>query len=75
MSFVRSPTAYLLAPDQCPIVNTSVRTLKADLLKLCQDRARLHDLGVRGRRYVEEHFSIDVFSRRLAGAYKELEIE
>lgn len=75
MSFLRSPSAYVLAPDECPIVNTSIRTLKADLQHLCQDRRRLHDLGVQGRQYIEKYYSLEMVSRRLAGVYKELGIQ
>ena len=72
MSFVRFPEQYLLAPNECPIVNTSLLTLKQDLAKLCADRVHLRDLGVSGRRYVEKYFSIEAVSRRMSIAYKAL---
>ena len=72
MSFVRFPDRYLLAPNECPIVNTSLLTLKHDIAKLCADRVHLRDLGVSGRRYVEKYFSIEAVSRRMSIAYKAL---
>ena len=40
---------------ECPIVRTSIETLKEDLRSLVADRARRHELGAASRRYVEKH--------------------
>ena len=74
MSFLRLPSAYVLAADECPIINTSISTLKEDVLKLCGNRANLRELGVRGRRYVEKYYTIEAVSRRMASAYAALEV-
>lgn len=72
MSFVRFPEQYLLAPTECPIVNTSVHTLKADITKLSSNRTRLHDLGVAGRHYIEKYYTIEAVSKRMQNAYEVL---
>lgn len=72
MSFVRFPQEYLLAPNECPIVNSSISTLKHDIAELCRDRDRLHNLGIRGRQYIEKYYTLDAVSQRFAKAYKEL---
>lgn len=72
MSFVRSPQEYLLAPDECPMINTSLLTLKSDLAELCRDRGRLHNLGVRGRQYIEKYYTVEAVSRRMANVYTDM---
>ncbi len=74
MCFIRE-RAWLLDPERCPIVNVHVRTLKEDIRRLARARAELPRLGREGRAYIEEHFSIAAFSRRLERAYRELGIE
>lgn len=74
MCFIRKPAEYLLHPEECPIINTSLATLKNDLVRLINNPARLTELGNQGRQYVERHFTIEAFSRRLARAYLDLEI-
>ena len=72
MCFVRDPTRYLLRPEECPIINTHVLTLKDDLRRLLQRRAELPEIGRQGRRYVETYFSMQAFAARLASAYGRL---
>lgn len=72
MSFVRSPQEYLLAPNECPIINTSLKTLKRDIAELCRDRDRLHDLGARGRQYIEKYYTVAAVSQRMASAYRDI---
>ena len=55
MAFIRRPEAYLLAPSECPIIDTPSDRIEAILRELTADRARLADLGRRGRRYVERY--------------------
>jgi hypothetical protein len=63
---------YLLAPDECPIVNVCAATLKDDLRRVIQQRERLNEIGRAGRAYVEKHFTPEAFARRLERAYREL---
>jgi len=72
LCFIRKPQAYLLNPEECPIINTHVTTLKEDLRRLAQNREQLTGIGVKGRHYVERHFSLEAFASRLEKAYKEL---
>jgi len=74
MCFVRDPARYLLKPDECPIINTHVSTLKEDLRRLARARAQLPEIGRRSRRYVETYFSLPAFADRLADAYRRLGI-
>ena len=74
MCFIRKPDEYLIAPHECPIINTSVLTLRDDLRTLAKPsgRATLAELGRRGRHYVGTHYSYEAFAHRLARAYAEL---
>lgn len=72
MCYIRRPQEYLLAPDECPIINTHISTIKDDIRALLQDRSILETLGRRGRSYVERHYSLDAFASRLEGVYVEL---
>jgi hypothetical protein len=72
LCFIRKPQAYLLDAGQCPIVNTPAERVEATLRELAADRGRLDELGRRGRRYVEEHFTLAAFARRLQRAYDDL---
>lgn len=72
MCFVRKPDEYLLHPEECPIINTHVDTLRDDLRRLVQRRHELGEIGRRGRRYVERHFSLEAFADRLGRAYRDL---
>lgn len=72
MSFVRHPDRYLLHPSECPIINTHVDSLKADIRALVSRRRELEQIGRRGRMYVERHYSIAAFSQRLKKTYTDL---
>ena len=72
MCFIREPAQYLLKPDECPIINTHIATLKEDLRRLVRGRAHLPEIGRRSRRYVETYFSLPAFADRLATAYARL---
>ena len=74
MCFIRKPDQYLLHPEECPIINTHVDTLKADLRRLVERRAELEEIGRRGRQYIEKHFSLEAFAGRLRRAYRDLGI-
>ncbi len=72
MCFIRKPDEYLLHPEECPIINTHVTTLKEDLRRIVARRGELGEIGRRGRRYIEKHFSLEAFAGRLERAYREL---
>lgn len=72
MCFIRKPDEYLLHPEECPIINTHVMTLKEDLRRLVARRGELGEIGRRGRSYVEKHFSLEAFAGRLERTYREL---
>ena len=72
MCYIRKPDRYLLDPEECPIVNARADQVLDTLRDLVRDRARLHELGRRGRRYVEKRFTLAAFARRLQRAYREL---
>jgi glycosyltransferase involved in cell wall biosynthesis len=72
MCFVRHPERYLLHPEECPVINTHVNTLKEDIRRVIRERASLVEVGKRGRRYVEKHFSVSAFAQRLQKTYQRL---
>ena len=74
MCFIRKPEEYLLEPQECPIINTHIDTLRDDLRALVQNRDQLPQIGKRGRSYVERHYSRTAFAGRLKRAYEDLGI-
>lgn len=72
MCFIRDPQRYLIHHEECPIVNARCDRVETVLRELVMDRKRLNDLGKRGRRYVENYFTIEAFSGRLRQAYIDL---
>lgn len=74
MCFIRNPDLYLFHPEECPIINTHVLTLKEDLRGLVSRRNELGNIGRCGRFYVEKHFSLEAFAGRLQKTYRELGI-
>lgn len=74
MCYIRKPEQYLLEPQECPIINTHVDTLRDDLRQLVLTRDQLAGIGQRGRVYVERHYSRAAFAGRLQRAYRDLGI-
>lgn len=72
MCFIRKPAEYLLHPEECPIINTHVSTLKEDIRRLVEKRDELAEIGMRGQKYIKKYFTKEAFSKRLGQAYKEL---
>ena len=72
MCFVRHPERYLLRPEECPIINTHISTLKEDIRALVRMRAELPAIGRHSRAYVEKHFTLRAFSERLGAAYRRM---
>lgn len=72
MCFIRKPQEYLLSPKECPIINTTVKSLEQDLRWWVNHRDELHDIGVKGRQYMEKYFTPKAFATRLKRVYEEL---
>jgi hypothetical protein len=72
MVFIRDPQRYLLAPEECPFINSPPSRIERILRELISNRSLLRDLGMKGRRYIEKHFALGVFASRLKRAYQEL---
>ena len=72
MVFIRDPDGYLANARECPFVNTSVEKLESDIKMLTRNRHLLHELGERGRRYIEDHHSMGAFAKRLEKVYEEI---
>ena len=70
--YIRKPHAYLPAADECPFINTQPDRLVDDLRRLAAERDSLAELGRRGREYIERHFSLPAFAKRLGLVYQEL---
>lgn len=67
--FIRKPENYLIKHEECPIINTSITSLKNDLRRLATNRLLLHETGKAGRRYIESNYSLRAFADRLHNAY------
>ena len=74
MCFIRKPEEYLLHPEECPLINIHITTLKDDLRRVVSQRDQLDVIGRRGRSYIEKHFSLEAFAKRLGQAYEDLEV-
>jgi glycosyltransferase involved in cell wall biosynthesis len=61
---------YLLAPEECPIVNANPDNLKEVIQDLAENPDKRKNVGKQGRAYVEKYFSLESFSARLAGLYR-----
>ena len=72
MCFIRKPDAYLLAPKECPIINTNIGTLKDDLRRLASKQVDLEEIGRKGRSYIEKYYTMKAFTERLGKAYRDL---
>jgi glycosyltransferase involved in cell wall biosynthesis len=72
MCFIRKHQRYLLHPEECPIINTHVNTLKEDIRYFVNNREQLTDIGMKSRQYIEKYFTLEAFAERLKKAYEEL---
>ncbi len=72
IAYVRKPERYLPRGVDCPIVNASPDTLKAALVRLLVDAQLRFELGVRGRRYVEEVHALERVGARMDILYRNL---
>lgn len=66
-----SKDEYVIAPDECPIIRVTPKTIASRLLEALDNRESLYNIGVTGRAYVEKYYSIPAFSRRLGDAFRQ----
>lgn len=72
IAYIRKPDAYLPSEAQCPIVNATPETLKDVLIRLVQDPGLRQELGVKGRRYVEQVYALEKVGSRFDRLYRAL---
>ncbi|WP_233504289.1 glycosyltransferase family protein [Xylophilus ampelinus] len=71
--FIRDPARYLIDVKSSPIINASPDDIKAVLRKWVKaSRSERLDRGRQGRNFIEKHYSMDAFAKRLDTAYTEL---
>ncbi len=59
-------------PPECPIVNVTVETLKAELRKLILDPSLRRETGNKGREYALKYHDADSIAGQLADHYREV---
>lgn len=72
IAYIRKPEAYLPQGIECPIVNANPDTLTQALKKLILDPQLRFDLGLKGRQYVEQVFSLERVGERMDRLYRGL---
>ena len=72
MSFIRNPNADLLEPNECPLINISTKTLKAEIVNFYKERSSLVEIGKRGRKYIETYYTLEAVSERMGLAFNNL---
>jgi hypothetical protein len=72
MSFIRDPSNDLLVPQECPIINTSIRTIRSDIASLYKNREELGIVGRKGREYIEKYYTLNAVSKRMSLIYEEI---
>ncbi len=60
-------------PADCPIVNTTIETIKEELRKLIVNPSLCKELGKRGREYALKYHDADVIARRFVEIYREVQ--
>ena len=77
MGFGKPVIAYIMpsvflkgTPLNCPIVNTTPETLKANLVKLIEDPCMRNRIGIESRKYVEDMHDADLVAADLVDIYK-----
>ncbi|CAM3644206.1 glycosyltransferase family 4 protein [Marinicrinis lubricantis] len=56
-------------PGKLPIVSANPDTIRRVLRRLIKNRDELHDIGRRGRKYVEKHHRADIVAKQLVDIY------
>jgi hypothetical protein len=72
IAYIRKPEAYLPAGMECPIVSANPDTLKQELIRLIENPQLRYELGIKGRRYVEQVFSLEQVGARMDRLYRQL---
>lgn len=72
VAYIRKPDAYLPRGTECPIVSANPDTLKSALIRLIENPALRVELGIKGRRYVEQVFSLEQVGARMDRLYREV---
>jgi hypothetical protein len=72
IAYLRKPEAYLPRGTDCPIVSANPDTLKSALVRLIENPTLRVELGIRGRRYVEQVFSLEQVGARMDRLYRGL---
>ena len=73
IAYIRKPEDYLPKGIECPIVSANPDSLKHSLIMLIENPQLRYDLGVRGRRYVEQVFSLEQVGERMDRLYRQLQ--
>ena len=73
IAYIRKPEQYLPKGVECPIVSANPDCLKQALITLIDNPQLRYDLGVRGRRYVEQVFSLEHVGERMDRLYRQLQ--
>ncbi len=63
---------YLPYWKECPIVNTSIENLYENLIMLIKNKELRQELGKKGRKYIEEVYSLEKVGERFNKIYKEI---
>lgn len=69
MCFIRKPEEYLLHAAENPIINISADNIAETINKFYSNRVELNKIGKAGRLYIENHYTVGEFSKRLALEY------
>ena len=72
IAYIRKPEVYLPRGVECPIVSADPETLPAALIRLIEQPALRVELGIRGRRYVEQVFALEQVGARMDRLYRSL---
>jgi glycosyltransferase involved in cell wall biosynthesis len=71
--FIREPERYIIDAKNSPIINANPENIK-EVLRSWVNASRSERLnrGLQGRNFIEKHYSMDAFAKRLGKAYTEL---
>ncbi|MGH2360122.1 MAG: glycosyltransferase [bacterium] len=73
VAYIRKPEVYLPRGVECPIVNANPDTLRHALVTLIENPTLRYELGVKGRQYVEQVFSLERVGARMDRLYRQLQ--
>ena len=73
VAYLRKPEVYLPRGVECPIVSANPDTLRQALVTLIENPTLRYELGVKGRHYVEQVFSLERVGARMDRLYRQLQ--